>query len=134
MSTPLPLDNPLWQFALAIYPSNQSLLLKLQDERGLNVNEILLAAFINQQKYWQDSDLTQLRHWRSKTIIPLREIRRAHKHTEHYNRLKKLELKLEQIELAHLWQISQNWPDSSDDCLKQFGLIAEGLRCLTPDA
>lgn len=39
-------DNPLWHFALRLYPNAQATLLKWQDEEGIHVNDLLWATYV----------------------------------------------------------------------------------------
>lgn len=82
MDQPLELDNPFWRFSLAIYamPGVQEECLSLQNESGVNVNILLYCAWRGTEGDCLTASTLQrlnevVHAWRSKIIIPLRQIR-----------------------------------------------------------
>jgi len=112
------LDNPLWAFSLAVYPEAgvSEECIALEDQRGIDVNLLLLCAYLGGIRgVTLSADevrkaATAVAGWQSGVIRPLREARRALKPIadEPAQRLrdnvKKDELLAEQIEQALLWE------------------------------
>ena len=112
------LDNPLWAFSLAVYPEAgvSEECIALQDQRGIDVNLLLLCAYVGGIRgVTLSADelskaATAVAGWQSGVIRPLREARRALKPiaSEPAQPLrgivKKDELLAEQIEQALLWE------------------------------
>ena len=76
-------ENPLWQFSVSIYgkPGIESLLLRLQDDFGADVNMLLCAVWLGQQgilihsSQWQALNQV-VESWRRECVVPLRSVRR----------------------------------------------------------
>ena len=115
------LDNPLWAFSLAVYPEAGASeeCIALQDQRGIDVNLLLLCAYVGGIRgvTLSADDLKEAtaaaEGWQSGVIRPLREARRALKPIENEpaqrlrGNVKKDELLAEQIEQALLWEWCQ---------------------------
>jgi uncharacterized protein (TIGR02444 family) len=107
------LDNPLWQFSLAVYaqPGVPAACLHLQDTFDVDVNLLLCAAWLGaaQGVLLTPSDLVQLDEhvaaFRNTLIRPLRRVRRELKSADAgaYATIKAAELTLEQIEHSQLF-------------------------------
>ncbi len=124
-SSPLPsasrvsdIQQALWQFSLAFYPKQQSLLLRLQDELAAQVNVILAICWlVTQQRQLNSAQLqnclAQIATTQQTLIQPLRNIRRSlTPKTLHFKaELLALELKAEQQEQAEIAAyLAENWP------------------------
>ena len=115
------LDNPLWAFSLAVYPEAgvSEECIALQDQRGIDVNLLLLCAYVGGMRgvTLSANDLTEATAaaagWQNGVIRPLREARRALKPIENEPAqalraaVKKDELLAEQVEQALLWEWCQ---------------------------
>ena len=129
------LNNPLWQYALAVYgrPGVAPELLRLQDENGCDVLWLLTALWLGERGVaLTTADLTQPGYsaCREDQILPLRAERRAcdkASDPERYEALKQSELNAEQQGLALLYQAFHK--RSADG-----GTVADNLRLLTPHA
>lgn len=120
------MDNPLWQYSLDVYRREgvEPLLLRLQDDFGLDVNVLLYAAWLGAQ----DTALTPAHCadvlaatavWRSGVVAPLRELRRGLGNIEAAEavreRVKALELEAEEAQ-----------QDLIHACYREAGLAAGG--------
>ena len=108
------MNNPLWEFAVTTYAHEvvASACLRAQDEAGSDVNLLLYAAWLAGQQcelssqHLADVD-ARLAQWRSRVVVPLRQLRRDWKGLEDAKQLreaiKSLELRAEQREVEQLW-------------------------------
>lgn len=104
------LENPLWDYALTVYPSIEPDLLVLQQE-GARVNYLLLALWMGQRGVKLDRFSAAADEWYDTYTSPVREIRYRLRdkrgesvgHSIAYDRMKSAELSLEQVELALLY-------------------------------
>ena len=103
------LDNPLWQFALQLYQDadNQRLLLQRQNDLQQSVNQTLFFAFLDTQQRRIDPQLIaeHCLAWRQQVLEPFRQIRLQQRNQAGYEQCKSLEIRLERIEIALLWQL-----------------------------
>ena len=80
-----PLDTPLWAFSLAVYGGDgvADECLALQERLGLDVNILLLAAYIGAVEgvRFEVSDIAaanvEVAPWQAEIVRPLRQVRRA---------------------------------------------------------
>ncbi|KKO44622.1 hypothetical protein WG68_15120 [Arsukibacterium ikkense] len=108
---PVPTEQQLWQFSLALYPKVQQLCLDWQDSFGLNVNLLLLLCYLEQQQCSLNGQ--QLEQLAAKLVSfsrqftqPLRQLRRhssnaslpAAQQQQLMQTLLQAELSLEQLE------------------------------------
>ncbi len=77
------MDNPLWQYSLDVYARDgvEALLLRLQEDCGLDVNLLLYAAWLGTRRValtpaHRDDVLAATCEWRAEVVVPLRELRR----------------------------------------------------------
>jgi len=108
------MNNPLWEFAVTRYAHEAvaSACLRAQDEAGSDVNLLLYAAWLAGQQcelrsqHLADVD-AELAQWRSRVVMPLRQLRRDWKGLAEAKQLrekvKSLELAAEQREVEQLW-------------------------------
>jgi uncharacterized protein (TIGR02444 family) len=122
------LDNPFWAFSLQVYgaPGVAEECLRLQERLGLDVNLLLLAAYLGAAEglMLDAADLAAATNavaaWHGETVQGLRKVRRALKPAslDESNPLraaivtlraqvKAAELEAERIEQAMLWRWSQ---------------------------
>lgn len=100
--------TPLWQFALSVYPANQSELLVWQNENRAQVNDLIAIAFcvINSvtlpMKWWQDEKLMAVRQLTARA----RAVRHQSKGTDHYGLAKQFEVNLEGVDILLLQQMT----------------------------
>lgn len=119
-------DNPFWRFSLSLYQLKRvkTACLQLQDEAGANVNLVLFALWVSQQRLrfapdWQ-ATFSQLENWHEDYTLSLRRQRsqlkhlaeRADRHEEGplhqmHQHLQKAELLAEQQEQAVLYYYYQ---------------------------
>lgn len=106
------LQNPLWEFALQVYPQLSEPLLALQTE-GARVNQLLAALWcVETGRAWPGSIPDEIEAWHNIEVLPIRQRRMALKpqlsdHPELeklYQAYKQVELNCERIELAMLYQ------------------------------
>jgi uncharacterized protein (TIGR02444 family) len=108
------MNNPLWEFAVTRYAHEAvaSACLRAQDEAGSDVNLLLYAAWLaGQQCELRSQHLADvdrgLAQWRSRVVMPLRQLRRDWKGLAEAKQLreavKSLELAAEQAEVEQLW-------------------------------
>ena len=113
----LRLENPLWDYALSVYPKLAEPLLGLQSQ-GARVNQLLAALWCSAtNRRWPGEVDIDIEHWHQTQVLPIRERRMALKPEleQHpqlqplYQAYKAVELNLERVELAMLchW-IEQN--------------------------
>src|SRR5688572_12709376 len=74
----------LWRFSLAFYsrPGVPDVLIKLQDELGIDVNLVLFVLWLGSEgRVIQAADMERIgdrsRGWQNAVVAPLREVRRA---------------------------------------------------------
>lgn len=115
--TPPP-DTPLWAFSLAVY-SREGVAdecLGLQERLGLDVNILLLAAYLGavENVRLEGSDIAAANaeavHWQAHIVRPLRHVRRTLKPLSAEAlraQVKAAELEAEKIEQGLLWQWSR---------------------------
>ena len=138
MTPSQPLDTPLWAFSLAVYGGDgvADECLDLQERLGLDVNILLLAAFIGAVEgvRLEVSDIAaanaEVAHWQADIVRPLRQVRRALKPMSAEGlraQVKAAELEAEKIEQAMLWQWSrQQLADRPRS--DRAGALADNLR------
>lgn len=106
------LQNPLWEFALKVYPKLSEALLALQSE-GARVNQLLAALWcVETGRAWPGPIPSEIEAWHSAEVLPSRQRRMALKpqlsdHPELeklYQAYKQVELNCERVELAMLHQ------------------------------
>ena len=106
------LENPLWEFALKVYPKLSEPLLALQTE-GARVNQLLAALWcVETGRAWLGPIPDEIETWHSAEVLPMRRRRMALKpqlatHPELeklYQAYKQVELNCERVELAMLYQ------------------------------
>jgi len=143
------MGSPFWNFSLAVYGASavQGECLKLQDEFGLDVNLILLCAFLGAVHgvTLTADDIAaarqEVKQWQELTVRPLRAARRHLKTAELTNaqdaaaaaqlrvQVKAAELESERIEQALLerWAVAQlaKWPHG-----KASDAVSANLRAL----
>lgn len=113
------MPNPLWDYAMKVYGAEgvAPACLALQDRCGLDVNQLLYAAWLaNSDRMLNAEHLAALaaatRDWRDRVIRPLRTMRRQlHGKVEVvdlYDGLKALELRAEQEQLDRMYAFSRS--------------------------
>lgn len=139
----LELQNPLWDYALKIYPPLSGPLLELQHE-GARVNQVLAALWAASiQRAWPGAIPEAIEQWHAEQVLPMRQRRMAIKpelerHPELdklYQAYKQVELNAERIELAMLHQWLQTQPIASAvDSLAMVDqvLALNGVRAASP--
>lgn len=76
------LDHPLWEFALALYarPGVEAACLRLQDEAGVDVCELLWRCWLLQHGARPspalEAEVAEVRRWQAQITAPLRTLRR----------------------------------------------------------
>ncbi|HSG03205.1 MAG TPA: DUF2390 domain-containing protein [Marinobacterium sp.] len=107
----LQLDNPLWDYAIKVYPTLAPALLTLQTQ-GARVNQLLAALWSSANgRQWPGQVDPSIERWHQSQVLPIRERRmalkpelEAHPQLEPlYKAFKTAELNLERIELAMLY-------------------------------
>lgn len=72
--------DPLWDFALSFYarPGVEGACLRLQDEAGLDVCELLWHGWLYRHglRLVDAPELAEVRRWQREVTLPLRELRR----------------------------------------------------------
>lgn len=127
MTENLDLNNPFWQFSLAIYakPGVMETCLELQDKHGADVNLLLWCLWLNHQGIHLSSAqlvqaVSEIEHWREQIIKPIRRLRletkiniakitdKSSENSQYncYQSLKSAELEAEQYQQAQLFQIA----------------------------
>jgi uncharacterized protein (TIGR02444 family) len=115
------LQNPLWNFALAVYakPEVENACLSLQSEYGCSINKILLSLWLTSEKraFLSDQlDQSDSAVWHDQITQPIRALRHRVRSDlkgvadEVYNAIRKAELESERVEIAYLHQQSKDWP------------------------
>ena len=143
---PLPLDGPLWTFALAVYTSDgvSDALIALQDHFEADVNLLLFGAWLGVERgiILTNSDAEQARNliaaWNDEVVRPLRALRRKLKIwpapalggavTSLRGQIKAAELHSERLELAWLEHYAAAWNGTSgigtaDAVMRNLGTI-----------
>jgi len=119
LEDPVQLDNPFWQFSLAVHgaPGVDAECLALQDTHGIDVDVLLFCAWVGTQGIVLTADNMAaiealVRPWRDTAIAPLRAARRGIKTLPQMadadvaalrKDVSALELRAEQIEHAMLY-------------------------------
>ena len=107
----LQLENPLWDYALSVYPRLNTSLIALQSH-GARVNQLLAALWCSAtDRQWPSAVSPEIEHWHQQQVLPIRQRRMALKpELETYPQLRPLyeayksaEVNLERVELAMLW-------------------------------
>ncbi len=120
-----PMDNALWRYALRVYARSgvEALLLKMQDEHGADILQLLTVLWLSEQGLevdeasLSDSDYVS---WKQEMIEPLRQRRRQSDRLEHgdlYELLKKAELEAERYGLGILWSKNKDNPADKGRCV-----------------
>ncbi|KZZ00021.1 MAG: TIGR02444 family protein [Pseudomonadota bacterium] len=120
-----PTQNPLWIYALSVYSRSgvEALLLKMQDEHGADILQLLTVLWLSEQGLevdeasLSDSDYVS---WKQEMIEPLRQRRRQSDRLEHgdlYELLKKAELEAERYGLGILWARNKDNPADKGRCV-----------------
>lgn len=118
--------NPLWQYSTSYYqnPEVESMLLKLQDTVGADINMLLLCCWLGEQgRLITSEQLRQLQkltaRWRAECVLPLRAVRRFLKDqpevVDFREQIKALELHAEQQQQDQLYRYFQQYMGKSDD-------------------
>ena len=116
------LHNPLWRFALEFYgyPGVQEWMLRSQDEFGADVCLLLWASYLQcegvplGQELWEVADRRLAP--RRRMLKSVRRLRRRlkgwHRARRLYERLKAMEIRMEQRQLQALWGLraDDRWP------------------------
>lgn len=106
------LENPLWDFALKVYPSLAQTLLALQS-KGARVNQLLAALWCSDMGLaWPGEIAPEIEVWHQQRVLPVRGWRMELKPLlaeqpqleTLYNSYKRVELSAEQIELGLLYR------------------------------
>ncbi|MCS0496548.1 TIGR02444 family protein [Ancylobacter sp. MQZ15Z-1] len=144
-AAPLVLDGGLWRYALAFYaaPGASAACLRLQDEAGVDVVELIFALYASRvlglpvDRALLEAARDDLGVWRQDTVLPLRAIRRRLKPArtdcpdatkEELRRLvQQAELKAEQIQLALLEQWARARPGAGGPASSAMDAVAEVL-------
>ncbi|WP_435274880.1 TIGR02444 family protein [Psychrobium sp. nBUS_13] len=109
-------SEALWQYSLGAYDQVKDLVLKLQDDYGLNVNLLLLSGYAQTlgcaiDEFDMHSLVTQTKQWQTAITKPYRELRRELKDTitsQQYQAMLTVELALEREEQ---WRLTQCLPE-----------------------
>lgn len=131
------LDNPFWQFSLAVYakPEVQTLVLAMQDQHGVNVNMVLWAAWLDKQQLrLPENQWPAVEQWIQPWVTKTEEIRSLRRYQKLLvkefekndssvseqakylrARILKLELASEQFQQALLFGYTKKSVDSSTD-------------------
>jgi uncharacterized protein (TIGR02444 family) len=115
------LQNPLWNFALAIYakPEVENTCLSLQNEYGCSINRILLSLWLTTEK--KSYQIDRLEHcnsalWHDQITQPIRSLRHRVRSDlkgvadDVYLAIRKAEFESERVEIAYLYEQAKNWP------------------------
>lgn len=106
------LQNPLWDYALSVYPRLSQPLLELQ-ACGARVNQLLAALWCTDTgRVWPGAIPDPIERWHTEEVLPIRKRRMALKPllSEYpqleglYGSYKQVELNCERVELAMLYQ------------------------------
>jgi uncharacterized protein (TIGR02444 family) len=141
-------DNPLWDFSLSVYSERgvAEECLTLQDRHDLNVNLVLLAAYLGcagialTEEHWEDA-ASEIALLDEIVVRPLRSIRRAlksHANTEDslgtrpmgvYRTIKAAEIDAERLEQDVLYRWAEA-PSTGSAPVDVRSLIAENTATL----
>lgn len=138
-----PLWLELWQGFVRFYQLEdvEPLLLKLQNENGLDVNQVLLACCLAEQRIsWRAEYITaEYVQWREEALKPVRAVRQTLKDLPSSmpeaqdairNQIKTLELEIEKHAIQLLWEaISDDWNQQAQIELSDIlDLLADNVR------
>ncbi len=115
------LENPLWEFALALYskPLVEETAIALQNEYGVNVNILMWMCWLEKEGYGIDTDTIHgaervIQSLHKDFVLPLRALRKSPQlqdHSELTSRLKAsiqaAELVAEQVVVSALYGYSE---------------------------
>ena len=127
----LDLKSPLWDFALSVYMKLSKPMLTLQS-KGARVNQMLAALWAAEQEIgWPGSIPEEIEQWHQQ-ILPIRAQRMALKPQLEvypeleslYTHFKGVELNMERVELAMLYQWLQGYKTNPQPDLHQLNLQA----------
>jgi len=133
----------LWQGFIRFYrlPDVEPLLLKLQDNNGLDVNQVLLAGCLAEQGIsWQADYITEeYVQWREEALKPIRGVRQTMKHLpssmpteqeEVRKQIKSIELEVEKHAIQLLWTvIADDWSQSlMKELPESVDLLSQNVR------
>lgn len=134
------LDNPLWQYVLALWGHGRFAQQCLEAQRqGLAVTPILVALFCAaRHQYSPATEPTAIQQWREAVTSDLRALRmNLSKHssatTPLRDTIKQAELKAEQVELAWWWQQLADNESVTDPDLSPALLARHNLDSLLPE-
>lgn len=123
------MDNPLWDFSLALYnqPGVKDCLLRLQNEAGMDVLMLLADRWLIQQgKAWvSDAELHDYLIWRREIVEPLRALRmRLERNAEPLRtQLLQAELSAEREGLNRLYRVLSAATDISSRTLLDINAV-----------
>jgi len=128
------LDTPLWRYAVRLYRHDivRTSCLQLQEEAGIDANQLLLAAWLaTLRRTWQppQCQLAQrsVARWRESVVLPLRQLRRQLQAwplaTTLRDNVLAAEIQAEQWQLAQLFVLQESWRlpmlPSVEECWQQ---------------
>lgn len=122
----LQLENPLWRYALLVYPRLQTELLALQTD-GARVNHLLAALWLGSKDLLISTELISLsERWYQEHSFPMRLLRlavSAQRETvpeleQSYQTFKSAELAMEKIELGLIYLELNSLSESSSDATR----------------
>jgi uncharacterized protein (TIGR02444 family) len=114
------LDTPLWRYAVRLYRHDivRTSCLQLQEEVGVDANQLLLGAWLaTLRRTWQppQCQLAQrsVARWRESVVLPLRQLRRQLQAwpltTILRDNVLAAEIQAEQWQLAQLFVLQESW-------------------------
>lgn len=114
------LDTPLWRYAVRLYRHDivRTSCLQLQEEVGVDANQLLLGAWLaTLRRTWQppQCQLAQrsVARWRESVVLPLRQLRRQLQAwpltTTLRDNVLAAEIQAEQWQLAQLFVLQESW-------------------------
>ncbi len=122
----LRLENPLWRYALLVYPRLQTELLALQTD-GARVNHLLAALWLGSKDLLISTELISLsERWYQEHCLPMRLLRLAvsaqreavPELEQSYQTFKSAELAMEKIELGLIYLELNSLSESSSDATR----------------
>ncbi|MEQ6886349.1 DUF2390 domain-containing protein [Salicola sp. Rm-C-2C1-2] len=134
------LDNPFWQYVLALWGHGQFAQRCLEAQRqGQAVAPILVALFsAARHQYAPATEPIAIQQWREAVTSDLRALRmalskRSNATTPLRDTIKQAELKAEQVELAWWWQYLADNESVTDPDLSRALLARHNLESLLPE-